>query len=452
VAPFVWSKVYEAQDQVAQDRPMFDIDRTTGLGGGYNFLHDGKFYLTYDERDPDTDAFLGSYLDVVSPDGTLLTRVQTSSPSAFVGAAMQPVAGTIDGRLYLMATAFNKDGTTTYLLFHEVDDAGGTLTTVKSWMALPTTGQRLGTSMRFGLNGHRIDAWKQMAIDRSSGPRRSALYVLADFNPNPQSPNLDQGDLALFVSHDEATTWTSISIPGVAAGKTQYFAMLDVDSDGWIHVAYYQNESGSVDGGVLNAGTANVYYTVSSDGGQHWTVPLLVNDPADTLRFFDPPPDLSANDYYLIGDYSQLRVGFVSGTRTAYVCWTQYDRNRSDIYLYDKREREICTKMIPPLDTDHDGFFDPVDNCPSVFNPGQEDVNGNGIGDVCETLKARANVDDTGSSHGRIDGSDLFPMAKAFGSCQGDPGYAADVDLSPDGCVDGYDAALMATIWGASVP
>jgi len=35
-------------------------------------------------------------------------------------------------------------------------------------------------------------------------------------------------------------------------------------------------------------------------------------------------------------------------------------------------------------DTDHDGVWDAVDNCPLVSNPGQADANGSGIGDACE--------------------------------------------------------------------
>ncbi|GEM_PF-1293740 len=36
------------------------------------------------------------------------------------------------------------------------------------------------------------------------------------------------------------------------------------------------------------------------------------------------------------------------------------------------------------IDTDHDGVPDSTDNCPMVFNPCQEDLNGNSLGDACD--------------------------------------------------------------------
>jgi subtilase family serine protease len=39
---------------------------------------------------------------------------------------------------------------------------------------------------------------------------------------------------------------------------------------------------------------------------------------------------------------------------------------------------------IPP-DTDMDGLGDDIDNCPNTYNPNQEDANGDGVGDACQT-------------------------------------------------------------------
>ncbi|MCB0711036.1 MAG: thrombospondin type 3 repeat-containing protein [Ignavibacteriae bacterium] len=43
-----------------------------------------------------------------------------------------------------------------------------------------------------------------------------------------------------------------------------------------------------------------------------------------------------------------------------------------------------CLPPYTECDFDGDGIRDSHDNCPSIFNPGQEDENSNGIGDACE--------------------------------------------------------------------
>jgi hypothetical protein len=447
-----WPRFYEATRSGMDDREMFDVDRSPVLGGGSGSTHDGKIYLDYDLYDA-TGAYRATYFQAVSSGGVPLLEIQVSDSTAngFDGFQIQPVAGIADGQVYLMGNGVSVDGLTYAVVFHEVTGGGTSLLRDKAFFTFSPAGRLLGTSGRIGLNGHRLNG-PSMDIDRSSGRRRGALYVVTDRNPNPPDPSLDQGDVYLSISTDGGSTWSSAPIPGQAAGKTQYFSMIDVDDDGWIHVAYYQNETGSVDGGVLNAGAANVYYTVSSDGGLTWAPHTRVNDLADTLNLFDPPQDLSVVDYYMIGDFAQVQAGFVSGTRVAYVCFTGYDKTRDDVHQNQKRERVICTTVTPPLDGDWDGVFDSADNCPAVYNPNQRDTDGNGVGDACQNFPADVNVDDTGSSQGRIDGSDLFILARAFGACVGDAAYDARVDLNPDDCVDGADLALMASVWGLVLP
>jgi hypothetical protein len=44
---------------------------------------------------------------------------------------------------------------------------------------------------------------------------------------------------------------------------------------------------------------------------------------------------------------------------------------------------KIATAKTVPTDTDGDGIFDEVDNCPNVANPDQADTDGDGVGDAC---------------------------------------------------------------------
>lgn len=47
---------------------------------------------------------------------------------------------------------------------------------------------------------------------------------------------------------------------------------------------------------------------------------------------------------------------------------------------------EICIEYTQCIDNDFDGICDSIDNCPITTNPYQDDTDGNGIGDLCETI------------------------------------------------------------------
>jgi len=402
-----WSLFFERSKNVFQDREMVDIDRTNFLGGGTGTTHDGKVYLCYDDFGVNGAGYVGSFLQVVSSGGSALTELTISTLASFNGSKLQPVAGTTDGQVYLMGVGVSGGGATTHLMFHEVTGAGSGLTLNKSTFNFPTTGQQLGGSGRWGVNGHRINSQMFMDIDKTSGPRRGDLYVISDRNPNPFNAALDQGDVYLSISTDGASSWSHALLPGLASGKTQFFSMIDVDDNGWLHVSYYQNETGSTNNGVLNASSANVYYTVSRDGGSTWDPHIQVNSGTNTLDYMDPPPNLAAQNYYLIGDYCQVKATGTAAATRAYVFWTGYDKDRSDTFLNDKRDRAICTTITnagcgdgtcdsseictcpldcptPPtnefisvtcfdgLDNDCDGFTDCTDNdciCEQNCNP-----------------------------------------------------------------------------------
>ena len=102
-------------------------------------------------------------------------------------------------------------------------------------------------------------------------------------------------------------------------------------------------------------------------------------------------------------------------------------------------------------DSDGDGVFDGVDNCPTVSNTGQEDSyppGGNATGDACE---CESDFD----CDGAVDGTDAFSFKTHYGRsmiiqpcmdidpCQG--------DFSCDGDVDGMDAFLFKADFGRGV-
>lgn len=163
--------------------------------------------------------------------------------------------------------------------------------------------------------------------------------------------------------------------------------------------------------------------------------------------------------------------------------------------------------LITDLGTCHDDDMDDlattVDNCPDDANPGQADLDLDGIGDVCDdctdvdqdgygtggspTCPAGAVVDcddmnaavfpgaldlcdaTDNDCNGQVDetlcsafdvtgdsearGEELAWIGRAFTECDGPPStlWWAGVDYDGDGCVDGQDLSVLSAIWGCDL-
>ena len=80
------------------------------------------------------------------------------------------------------------------------------------------------------------------------------------------------------------------------------------------------------------------------------------------------------------------------------------------------------------------------DNCPTIPNPDQADVNSNGLGDACELARGDLNLD------GVVNASDVPLLFTAWGSLNPTTG-----DLNRDGVVNSADFSILLSNWGTTV-
>jgi len=103
-------------------------------------------------------------------------------------------------------------------------------------------------------------------------------------------------------------------------------------------------------------------------------------------------------------------------------------------------------------DIDGDGVLNVDDNCPAEFNPGQEDDDGDGIGDVCEANCCRHMGDF--NHNGRVDIQDMVDWIRwAFrfhpplpGCVMGEEGsyFYPELDMDGSGRIDVADLIFWA--------
>ena len=85
------------------------------------------------------------------------------------------------------------------------------------------------------------------------------------------------------------------------------------------------------------------------------------------------------------------------------------------------------------MDSDGDGIYDGFDNCSNVINPGQEDADGDGHGNLCD------------GDFNNDCAVDFIDMVTLIAGLEGaDP----VLDLDSSGTVDSFDQQIFKTVFG----
>lgn len=234
-------------------------------------------------------------------------------------------------------------------------------------------------------------------VDRSNGPRRGWIYVLASVDPAGADPL----DVVIVRSTDGGVTWsTPVKVnDDNSTANWQWFGTLGVAPNGRLDVVWNDTRGGAVT-------SSRLFYSFSNDGGTTWSANQALTPAFNSTVGW--PNQNKIGDYY---DIESDSVG-------AFVVYSATFNGEQDVFV----------RRIGDYDCNGNGIGDAAE----IAAGGARDCNSNGIPDRCEiaagTLRsADFNRDDT------VDFFDYLDFVAAFST------GAAEADFNGDGTVDFFD-------------
>jgi hypothetical protein len=117
-----------------------------------------------------------------------------------------------------------------------------------------------------GWSNFRINGFPRISIDKSGGPRNGWIYIVDD--QVNMSPAGSDADVIMHRSTDGGATWSAgirVNQDTLNNGKVQFFPCINVDANGGVNVAYYDNRNFPSVGD-----SCSVFISRSLDGGNTW--------------------------------------------------------------------------------------------------------------------------------------------------------------------------------------
>ena len=198
-------------------------------------------------------------------------------------------------------------------------------------------------------NGIRVNGLPNLAIDKTTGPRRGWIYIVT--TEKNLAPAGSDPDIILHYSTNDGVNWSSgirVNQDPINNGKIQYFPAIDVDSTGALDILFYDDRNTSSD-------SAEVYLARSTNGGAAWK-----EFPVSNHRF-QPLPIAGGPSSYQ-GDHIALQ----SSGGKLYALWMD---NFSGLYQVWLAPLDIGTIGIKNITSEIPDKYNLYQNYPNPFNP-----------------------------------------------------------------------------------